>query len=96
MRVGKQPVYVVLLEGKTSKNKGTCQVWDDLTKIGQELKVALDSILRLEPEDDVCVIGILVRGKDCVVIEKSYVNLIVINDVRLFCIQITSPCLPFF
>jgi hypothetical protein len=30
--------------------------------IGQEMKLALDSILVLSPGDDVCVVGILVRG----------------------------------
>ncbi|KAG0322854.1 hypothetical protein BG000_002783 [Podila horticola] len=51
-QVGKQQVSVVLLEG----NAGLCQMWDDRTKLGQEMKVALDSILKLQPEDDVCVI----------------------------------------
>ncbi|KAI9240085.1 MAG: hypothetical protein BYD32DRAFT_459196 [Podila humilis] len=52
---------VVLLEDKVASNAVLHQVWDDLTKIGQEMKVALDSILKLLPHDDVCVIGILVR-----------------------------------
>ncbi|KAG0354841.1 hypothetical protein BG005_006171 [Podila minutissima] len=60
-QVGKQQVSVVLLEGKIAKNAGRCQMWDDLTKLGQELKMALDSILKLQPENDVCVIGVLVR-----------------------------------
>ncbi|KAF9323776.1 hypothetical protein BG006_001161 [Podila minutissima] len=60
-QVGKQQVSVVLLEGKIAKNTGLCQIWDDLTKLGQELKMALDSILKLQPEDDVCVVGLLVR-----------------------------------
>ncbi|KAF9301824.1 hypothetical protein BGZ74_006226 [Mortierella antarctica] len=60
-QVGKQQVSVVLLEGKIAKNAGRCQMWDDLTKLGQELKMALDSIQKLQPEDDVCVIGVLVR-----------------------------------
>ncbi|KAG0207779.1 hypothetical protein B0O80DRAFT_40861 [Mortierella sp. GBAus27b] len=58
--VGKQQVSVVLLEGKTARNR-TWQIWDDLTKLGQKMKLELDSILKLEPEDDVCVVGILVR-----------------------------------
>jgi len=40
----------------------TFQIWDDRTKLGQELKVALDAILKLFPEDDVWAIGIFVRG----------------------------------
>lgn len=52
---------LVLLEGKVASNKGF-QIWDDGTKIGQELKLALDSILMLSPEDEVCVVGILARG----------------------------------
>ncbi|KAF9542685.1 hypothetical protein EC957_001740 [Mortierella hygrophila] len=60
-QVGKQQVSIVLLEGKIAKNSGLSQIWDDLTKLGQEMKAALDSILKLQPEDDVCVIGILVR-----------------------------------
>ncbi|KAF9999636.1 hypothetical protein BGZ65_005038, partial [Modicella reniformis] len=39
---------LVLLEGKVAENKG------------QEMKLALDSILVLSPGDDVCVVGILV------------------------------------
>ena len=66
-QVGKQQVSVVLLEGKIARNAGLCQIWDDLTKLGQEMKVALDSILKLQPEDDVCVIGVLVRGMFCTV-----------------------------
>ncbi|KAG0339834.1 hypothetical protein BG000_001231 [Podila horticola] len=60
-QVGKQQVSVVLLEGKIAKNIGLCQIWDDLTKLGQELKMALDSILKMQPGDDVCVVGLLVR-----------------------------------
>ncbi|KAF9089120.1 hypothetical protein BGX27_002551, partial [Mortierella sp. AM989] len=51
---------LVLLEGKVATNK-VFQIWDDKTKLGQEMKLALDSILVLSPEDDVCVVGILVR-----------------------------------
>ncbi|KAI7815739.1 hypothetical protein BC939DRAFT_513750, partial [Gamsiella multidivaricata] len=51
---------VVLLEGKVASNR-TLQIWDDRTKLGQEMKLALDSILKLLPEEDVCVVGILVR-----------------------------------
>jgi len=56
-----------LLEGKIAKNARLCQIWDDLTKPSQEMKVSLDSILKLQPEDDVCVIGVLVRGMFCTV-----------------------------
>ncbi|KAI8595526.1 hypothetical protein EDD21DRAFT_391000 [Dissophora ornata] len=51
---------LVLLEGKVATNK-VFQIWDDKTKLGQEMKLALDSILVLSPGDDVCVVGILVR-----------------------------------
>ncbi|KAF9919557.1 hypothetical protein BGZ65_012030, partial [Modicella reniformis] len=57
----KRQLSVVLLEGKIDSNK-TFQIWDNKTKLGQEMKLALDSILMLLPEDDVSVIGILVRG----------------------------------
>ncbi|KAG0040504.1 hypothetical protein BGZ83_002527, partial [Gryganskiella cystojenkinii] len=60
-QVGEQQLFVILLEGKIARNTGVCQVWDDLTKLGQEMKVALDSILKLEPEYDVWIIGVLVR-----------------------------------
>ncbi|KAF9578015.1 hypothetical protein BGW38_006431, partial [Lunasporangiospora selenospora] len=53
--IGKQQLSVVLLEGKTVKNRGHSQIWDDLTKLGQEMKLALDSILKFQPENDVCV-----------------------------------------
>lgn len=55
---------VVLLEGKVASNT-TFQIWDDKTKLGQEMRLALDSILLLEPEYDVQVVGILVRGNVC-------------------------------
>ncbi|KAF9927865.1 hypothetical protein BGZ65_006560 [Modicella reniformis] len=51
---------MVLLEGKVQSNRNF-QIWDDRTKLGQEMKLALDSILMLLPKDDVCVVGILVR-----------------------------------
>ncbi|KAG0077695.1 hypothetical protein BGZ92_001820 [Podila epicladia] len=60
-QVGKQQVSVMLLEGKIARNAGLCQIWDDQSKLGMEMKAALDSILKLQPEDDVCVIGVLVR-----------------------------------
>jgi hypothetical protein len=59
---GKQQVSVLLLEGKITRNTGQRQMWDDLTKLGQEMKAALDSIVKLQPEGDVAVIGVLVRG----------------------------------
>jgi hypothetical protein len=55
---------IVLLEGKVASNK-TIQMWDDKTKLGQEMRLALDSILLLEPQTDVEVVGILVRGNAC-------------------------------
>ncbi|KAG0299675.1 hypothetical protein BGZ98_009860, partial [Dissophora globulifera] len=60
-QIGKQQLSVLLVEGKIAKNKGLGQIWDDLTKLGQEMKAALDSILKLQPEEDVCVVGLLVR-----------------------------------
>ncbi|KAF9578354.1 hypothetical protein BGW38_005888, partial [Lunasporangiospora selenospora] len=56
----KRELSLVLLEGKVSSNKGS-QIWDDRTKLGQEMKLALDSILMLQPKDNVCVVGLLVR-----------------------------------
>ncbi|KAG0353695.1 hypothetical protein BGZ54_002092 [Gamsiella multidivaricata] len=53
-------VSLVLLEGKVASNKGF-QIWDDRTKLGQGMKLALDSIVMLSPKDEVCVVGILVR-----------------------------------
>ncbi|KAG0047784.1 hypothetical protein BGZ83_007218 [Gryganskiella cystojenkinii] len=60
-QVGEQNLSVVLLEAKIVGNMGHCQIWDDQTKLGQEMKLALDSILLLEPEGDVCVVGLLIR-----------------------------------
>ncbi|KAK3814023.1 MAG: hypothetical protein J3Q66DRAFT_345451 [Benniella sp.] len=51
---------LVLLEGKAESNR-VFQIWDDKTKLGQEMKLALDSILLLSPGDDVCVVGIHVK-----------------------------------
>ncbi|KAF9997509.1 hypothetical protein BGZ80_006992 [Entomortierella chlamydospora] len=50
------------MEGKTAINKGSSQIWDDLTKLGQELKHSLDTMIVLEPSGPVSVIGILLRG----------------------------------
>ncbi|KAF8920967.1 hypothetical protein BGZ58_004173, partial [Dissophora ornata] len=60
-QVGDRQLFIVLLEGKIARNSGIGQNWDDLSKLGHELKAALDSILKLEPEDEVCVIGLLIR-----------------------------------
>ncbi|KAF9932917.1 hypothetical protein BGZ65_004275, partial [Modicella reniformis] len=59
--IGLRRYFVLLLEGKIADNAGQCQMWDDLTKLGMEMKSALDSILKLMPSSDVCVIGILVH-----------------------------------
>lgn len=61
-RIGAQECSVLMLEGKTASNSGSGQVWDDLTKLEQELKYALDTILKQQPGKDVCTIGVLVRG----------------------------------
>ncbi|KAF8923217.1 hypothetical protein BGZ58_003223 [Dissophora ornata] len=53
---------LVHMEGKTAANKGLSQIWDDLTKLGQELKHSLDTMIVLEPSGPVSVIGILLRG----------------------------------
>ncbi|KAG0318875.1 hypothetical protein BGZ99_005391 [Dissophora globulifera] len=58
---GRRELSVVLLEGKVASNR-TFQIWDDRTKLGQEMKLALDSILKLLPGEDVSVVGILVKG----------------------------------
>jgi hypothetical protein len=39
-QVGKQQVSVLLLEGKIARNTGQGQMWDDLTKLGHEMKAA--------------------------------------------------------
>ncbi|KAF9198502.1 hypothetical protein BGZ49_000663, partial [Haplosporangium sp. Z 27] len=53
---------LVHMEGKTATNKGQSQIWDDLTKLGQELKHSLDTIIVQEPSGPVSVIGILLTG----------------------------------
>ncbi|KAF8926489.1 hypothetical protein BGZ47_002688 [Haplosporangium gracile] len=55
---------LVHMEGKTAANKGLSQIWDDLTKLGQELKHSLDTMIVLEPSGPVSVIGILLRGRN--------------------------------
>ncbi|KAF9896433.1 hypothetical protein BX616_007466, partial [Lobosporangium transversale] len=52
---------LVHMEGKTAANKGLSQIWDDLTKLGQELKLSLDAMIVLEPSGPVSVIGILLK-----------------------------------
>ncbi|KAF9111728.1 hypothetical protein BGX27_004516, partial [Mortierella sp. AM989] len=59
--IGGRRYLVLLLEGKIAGNTGQYQMWDDLTKIGQELKSALDSMLKLMPCGEVCAVGVLVR-----------------------------------
>ncbi|KAF9897105.1 hypothetical protein BX616_006174, partial [Lobosporangium transversale] len=59
--IGKEQYYALLLEGKIARNSGQHQMWDDLTKLGNEMKLALNSILKLSPSGEVCVVGILVR-----------------------------------
>ncbi|KAG0007877.1 hypothetical protein BGZ80_004125, partial [Entomortierella chlamydospora] len=41
------------MEGKTATNKGWSQIWDDLTKLGQELKHSLDTMIVQEPSGPV-------------------------------------------
>ncbi|KAG0249743.1 hypothetical protein BG011_008985, partial [Mortierella polycephala] len=60
--VGSQSCSVVHLEGKTAKNSGYSEIWDDRTKLGQELKYSLDSMIKLQPQQAVCSQGILVQG----------------------------------
>ncbi|KAF9418274.1 hypothetical protein BGZ76_004431 [Entomortierella beljakovae] len=60
-QVGEQQLFIMLLEGKIARNTGIGQNWDGQTKLGQEMKAALDSILKLEPDNEVCVIGLLIR-----------------------------------
>lgn len=55
---------LIHMEGKTAANKGLSQIWDDLTKLGQELKHSLDTMIVLEPSGPVSVIGILLRGSN--------------------------------
>lgn len=50
------------MEGKTAANKGSSQIWDDLTKLGQELKYSLDTMIIQEPSGPVSVIGVLLTG----------------------------------
>jgi len=91
-QVGKQQVSVVLLEGKIARNAGLCQIWDDLTKLGQEMKVALDSILKLQPEDDVCVIGVLVRGMFCTVPVECFEDRLFISSLSFMSLASVYPC----
>ncbi|KAF9158072.1 hypothetical protein BGX21_003732 [Mortierella sp. AD011] len=53
---------LIHMEGKTAANKGWSQIWDDLTKLGQELKHSLDTMIVQEPSGPVSVIGILLTG----------------------------------
>ncbi|KAF9436840.1 hypothetical protein BGZ76_002801 [Entomortierella beljakovae] len=59
--IGNRRYFVLLLEGKIARNTRSPQMWDDLSKLGNEMKLALDSILKLEPSGEVSVVGILVR-----------------------------------
>ncbi|KAF9083726.1 hypothetical protein BGX29_002936, partial [Mortierella sp. GBA35] len=56
----KRQLSLLLMEGKVESNR-CFQIWDDKTKLGQEMKLAMDCILMLQPEDDIWVVGILVR-----------------------------------
>jgi len=59
--------YTVLrLEDKTEKNNGINQLWDNLTKPGNEMKPSLDAILRTLPAEGVAMVGIISKGTFCV------------------------------
>ncbi|KAF9975241.1 hypothetical protein BGZ73_001177 [Actinomortierella ambigua] len=53
---------VLLLEAKVARNNVNGQIWDDLTKLGHEMKLALDSILLTLPEEEIIVQGIILKG----------------------------------
>lgn len=62
---GKQQLSLDLMEGMIKKNAGSCQIWKGLTRIGQAIKIALEFIINMQPQDDVCVVGIRVKGMFC-------------------------------
>ncbi|KAF8978374.1 hypothetical protein BGZ46_006533, partial [Entomortierella lignicola] len=77
---------LVHMEGKTATNRGWSQVWDDLTKLGQELKHSFDTMIVQEPSGPVSVIGILLKGynleffemtiqSEGIMVERTLVNL---------------------
>ncbi|KAF9431021.1 hypothetical protein BGZ76_000600, partial [Entomortierella beljakovae] len=49
-QIGSHTCSILHLEGKAQSNKGQSQIWDDLTKLGQELKHSLDTMIALQPE----------------------------------------------
>ncbi|KAF9434628.1 hypothetical protein BGZ76_007706 [Entomortierella beljakovae] len=52
-------------------NDGSGQVWDDLSKLGQNMKLSLDSMLKLQPHGSVVCLGILVRGAQVDIYQTS-------------------------
>ncbi|KAF9405279.1 hypothetical protein BGZ76_006617, partial [Entomortierella beljakovae] len=61
-QIGNQKCSLLHLEGKVASNKGYSQTWDDLTKLAQELKYSLDTIIKLQPGKPVYTLGVLVKG----------------------------------
>ncbi|KAF9949399.1 hypothetical protein BGZ65_007355, partial [Modicella reniformis] len=53
----------LMLEAKIAKNNSHNQIWDDLTKLGHEMKLALDSILLVLPVEEIVVQGIILKGE---------------------------------
>ncbi|KAG0221403.1 hypothetical protein BGW42_007765, partial [Actinomortierella wolfii] len=54
--------YTVLnIEVKTPRNNGRGQIWDDVAKLGNEMKLCLDSILSLGSSQPVVLQGVVIK-----------------------------------
>ncbi|KAF9969002.1 hypothetical protein BGZ73_008849 [Actinomortierella ambigua] len=54
---------IMSIEAKTPRNHGRGQLWDDIAKLGNEMKLCLDTILLLGPSKPVVLHGVVIKGK---------------------------------
>ncbi|KAF9944070.1 hypothetical protein BGZ65_012684, partial [Modicella reniformis] len=54
--------YTILnIEVKTPRSNGRGQIWDHVAKVGNEMKLCLDSILSLGPSQPVVLQGVVIK-----------------------------------
>ncbi|KAF9951450.1 hypothetical protein BGZ70_000992, partial [Mortierella alpina] len=67
--------YTVLnIEAKTPRNYGRSQIWDDVAKLGNEMKLCLDTVLTLGPSQPVAVQGIVIKESEGVYVMRLYAS----------------------
>lgn len=62
MKIKNKSLGIVLLEGKKESGKNSRHKWDDKSKLGNMMKLALDGLLSCSPCHPIKAFGILVDG----------------------------------